>query len=177
MLLGRWLPAASLAALVLAAAAVRVGYADVRSVRAQWSADRAEQGRKFTRVLHQVHADHEAYHTMMTAAVSERDRAIRQLGGTIRLAERRADEAERKARRDAERAAEIQGRFVELLDGVLSTAEAKAVIEEPDAALAAEQDQLPTIVDLLAWEDKVTSAMVDDLRDASAGHAGGSTTG
>jgi hypothetical protein len=88
-----------------------------------------------------------------------KDRAIGELSGTVRLAEARADESETRARRETRRANEAQARLADLLDEVLTqqTSELAAIDDAHDP-------DLPTIVDLLAWEERVSESLVQDLR-------------
>ena len=104
-------------------------------------------------------AEHTTFTVTMTSRLAEKDQTIRELDGTVRLAERRADIAEERVQREAKRANEAQARLSDLLDDVL------AAREEMDESGEAALQDLPTIVDLLAWEDRVSEATtVEELR-------------
>lgn len=154
--------AVSGAALVAAAVgliAVRIMHAEVVQTRRRSSADHAAQAKSFGAALATKQADHTAFTVAMTSRLADKDQTIRELDGTVRLAERRADLAEERVKREAKRANEAQARLSDLVDDVLAARD--EVDESGDLAL---QD-LPTIVDLLAWEERGNeSTPVGELR-------------
>jgi hypothetical protein len=153
---------AAVVASVAGVAAVRIMYSEVVATRRQSAADRALQARSFGAAVATTQAQHKAFTTFVTAKISQRERTIRELNGTLRLAEVRADEAEARVKRETRRANDAQGRLSELLDEVLSH-QAVVHVAGPDDELLDSSD-LPTIVDLLAWEDRVHESTNDDLR-------------
>jgi hypothetical protein len=152
-------PAAVLAVL-LGAVATRIMYAEVVHTRWQAACQRAEHARSFQAAMDRSHTDHQAYSALVARRIGERDRAIGELGGTVRMLERRVDEAESRVRREARRANEAQERLAAVLDEVLGTvdADADAAADAAGDALAkvlAVRSNPPTIADLLGWDAKV----------------------
>jgi chaperonin cofactor prefoldin len=177
---GVWVPAAAVVAAVLGIAAVQLMRTELIVLRTAWSRDRALQAKAHNAELARVHADSAVYRKVMTKTVKRRDRKIKELDGTIRLAEVRATEASTRARRSDLRAEELQERFTELLDDLLTrdpetAAEFKAKSEVdgdadhgiPAWEAALEQEDIPTIVDLLAWEDKNNRDLMDRIKKAT----------
>jgi hypothetical protein len=139
--------------------AVRIMYIEVAETRLAHAEERARQSRAFGRTVAVVSAEHAIFVASMERRLGFKDRAINELSGTVRLAEARADEAETRARRETRRANEAQARLADLLDEVLTqqTDELAAIDDAHDP-------ELPTIVDLLAWEERVNESLVHDLR-------------
>ncbi len=154
-----WLGAAAIFAVLSGAVSSRVVYTEVTQTRTEAAVERARLAREFGAAMTLSHHEHAAFTTMMTARVAARDQTIVELNGTIRLAEKRADEAEVRVKREAKRANDAQEHLATLLDEVLTAqAEALAGVGIPEAA------DLPTVVDLLAWEDRTSEALLDELR-------------
>lgn len=145
------------AAVVAGLVALRIMYTEIADTRRRSSADRAAQAKSFGAAMSAKQAEHSVYVSGLNARLSDKDREITELVGTVRLADKRADLAEDKVKREAKRANDAQARLAELLDSVL------AVREGEDSGEASVHD-LPTIVDLMAWEERATDAIVDDLR-------------
>lgn len=158
---------------VLGAVALRMAYAEVVETRRRSARDRAEQARAFGASLAVTHADHRAFTAHVTerlaadsTLIGVRDRTIAELTGTLRLADRRADEAIGRARA-AEQRVEVEAargdlaeaRLSELLDEVLAPPSLSAMAEADDDA-----DSMPTVVDLLAWEDRIPESRVEGSR-------------
>jgi hypothetical protein len=150
---------AAIAAGACALGAVRVMYLEVAETRRGHARERARQSRAFQRTLASSQAEHALFVSSMERRIGFKDRAISELSGTLRLAEARADESETRARRETRRANEAQARLADLLDEVLTqqTNELAAIDDAHDP-------DLPTIVDLLAWEERVNESLVHDLR-------------
>ena len=154
-----WVSVAAVVALLAGATSSRIVYTEVVQTRRENAVERAAMARDFGAAMTRAHEEHVTFTSTMNSRVAEKDRTIRALNGTIRLAERRADEAEDRVKREAKRANEAQERLSVLLDEVLiQQSEALAGVGVPEAA------DLPTIVDLLAWEDRASEAMLEDLR-------------
>lgn len=154
-----WLPAAAVVSVVAGATSSRMIWTEVTQTRRDGATERAEMARDFGATMTKVHAEHVAFTTEMTSRLVARDQTIVELGSTIRLAERRADEAEARLKHEAKRANDAQERLSVLLDELLSSqADALSEVGVPEAA------ELPTIVDLLAWEDRTSEALLGDLR-------------
>jgi hypothetical protein len=152
VLTGRGVSTAAVVSLLAGVVASRIVYAEVVQTRAQASRDRAEQARAFEATITRNLSEHAEFTTLMASRLRERDGTIRELHGTIRLAERRAEDAESRVRRESRRANEAQHRLSVLLDEVAAH---QAAIAE--TASTEELAELPTIVDLLAWEERVTA--------------------
>jgi hypothetical protein len=150
---------AAIAAALCALGAVRVMYLEIAETRRAHARERVRQSRDFQRSLATNQAEHAIYVASMERRLGFKDRAISELSGTLRLADARADEAETRARRETRRANEAQARLADLLDEVLTqqTNELAAIDDAHDP-------DLPTIVDLLAWEERVNESLVQDLR-------------
>lgn len=154
-----WVSAAAVLSLLAGATSSRIIYTEVTQTRRETAHERAELAREFGSAMTKSHDEHMAFTKAMSKKLSARDKTIVELNGTIRLAEKRADEAEVRVKREAKRANEAQERLSVLLDEVLvQQSEALAGVGVPEAA------DLPTIVDLLAWEDRASEAMLDELR-------------
>jgi hypothetical protein len=150
---------AAIAAAACALGAVRVMYLEIAETRLAHARERSRQSRAFQRSLASNQAEHAIFVSSMERRMGFKDRALAELSGTLRLAEARADEAETRARRETRRANEAQARLADLLDEVLAqqTDELAAIDDAHDP-------DLPTIVDLLAWEERVHESLVHDLR-------------
>jgi hypothetical protein len=146
---------AALLGVALGAGATRIMYAEVVQTRWDCARQRAEHARSFQAVMDRSHADHQAYTATVARRIGERDQAIGELSGTVRLLERRVDEAESRVRREARRANEAQERLAAVLDEVLGTADADADAY-PDALadLLAVRSDPPTVDDLMSWDAK-----------------------
>lgn len=152
-------PAAVLA-VVGGAAATRIMYAEVVRTRLDAARQRAEHARSFQATMDRHHEDHRAHTVLMARRLGDRDRAIGELGGTLRLLERRVDDAESRVRREARRANEAQVRLAAVLDEVLGTGDADLEADLADGVLAERRD-LPTVVDLLGWDARANAAQAD----------------
>lgn len=154
---------AAVVGLVAGVLACRIVYSEVVQTRARAARDRAEQARAFEATITRNLAEHADFTALVSRRVEERDRTITELHGTIRLAERRADDAETRVLRESRRANDAQRRLSVLLDEVA----AHQAALEAEAAATDQLSDLPTIVDLLAWEEKVTTTTApqpEDLR-------------
>lgn len=154
---------AAVLGLVAGILACRIVYSEVVQTRAQAARDRAEQARAFEATITRNLEEHADFTALVSRRVEERDRTITELHGTIRLAERRADDAELRVLRESRRANDAQRRLSVLLDEVA----AHQAALEAEAAATEQLSDLPTIVDLLAWEEKVTATTAtqpEDLR-------------
>ncbi len=153
-----WVDAAAIFSLLAGATSSRIIYTEVTQSRREAAHDRAEMAKDFGAAMTKTQTEHAAFTSAITSRLLARDRAIMELDGTLRLAERRADEAEVRVKREAQRANEAHERLSVLLDEVLAQQTALEGDDIPEAA------DLPTIVDLLAWEERADEAMLEDLR-------------
>lgn len=161
--------AAAVLAVVVGAVAARIGYAEVISTRQLAAIDRATQSRAFGALLAEKQGEHTAFARAMTRKVQGQQRTITGLEGTVRLAERRADEAETRVQTEARRAREAQERLSSLLDEVLMHQPLSVVPDGSGSSdgkrgSAFDSADLPTVIDLLAWEDQANGASSRNLR-------------
>ena len=103
--------------------------------------------------------EHAAFTTSMTDRMRRADAEVAELQDSIVAAQRRAAEAESRVKREAQRAlaadsqvAELQQRLQQLEDE--KAEQAARAVPEPDEGLAT-WDGFETVVDLMAWEEKV----------------------
>lgn len=148
---------AAIGAVIAGGIASRIVYIEVTNTRSLAARERAEQARAFGAALIKVHREHRLFSDAMSARLVDRDRLVQlrdttvtQLRGTLRLSERRIGELDECARRESRRANDAQERLAALLDEVLT--------QPPLHAVDAESSELPTVVDLLTWEERVTQA-------------------
>lgn len=158
--------AAAVVSLLFGATAARLVYTEVTHTRRAAARDRAALSREFGDAMTRTHTEHAAFTATMTERIARRDSAIIELSGTIRLAEARAAEAENEAQLEGKRAAEAEERIAAMFEELL-------VDENPfflhdDEALAGvgipEAADLPTIVDLLAWESRAHEVLLEGRR-------------
>lgn len=156
---GVWVSAAAVGAVLVGAAALRIGHSEVVHIRRGAASARAAQARAFGADLTRSHREQLAFTAAMTARLAQRDRTVVDLTRTVRLAERRADDAEARVEREARRAKEMQERLSALLDEVLTQ---RAVVTAD-----AEVSDIST-VDLLAWEGRVSLVAAQSQQRAAA---------
>lgn len=159
-----WLSFSSVFALVCGALASRIVYSELLQSRQEAAADRAAQAQAYRTMFNERAAEHAEFTSVMTDSLAARDRSIKELEGTIVLAEARAIEAETRVKREARRANEAQELVAELQEQLevrkAEQADELATWEGWEGALDAE-----TVVDLLAWEEKVQNASASDAED------------
>jgi hypothetical protein len=154
---------AAVAAAVVSLVVVRIMYSEVAATRRLSARERGAQAQSFGAAMASAQAEHIAFTKFVTRKINQKERTIRELNATVRLAEVRADEAEARVKRESRRANDAQARLSELLDEVLSHQAAVEAARIPGDELLDSTD-LPTIVDLLAWEDRLNESMVEELR-------------
>jgi hypothetical protein len=163
-----WVSAAAVACLLAGATSSRIIYTEVTQTRRDSAVARAEQARDFGHAMTKTHAEHLTYTATMMTRLADRDQEIVSLNGTIRLAEKRADVAEARVKRESKRANDAQERLSALLEEVRAAQEAadQAAAEESAEVWAGlgipEAAELPTVVDLLAWEERADEALLGD---------------
>jgi succinate dehydrogenase/fumarate reductase flavoprotein subunit len=152
-----WLSVSSVVALACGWAAARIVYTELAQSRREAASDRAAQAKAYKSMFALRAVEHAEFTTSMTDRLARRDKDVEELEATIVLAEQRAMEAESRVKREARRANEAQEKIAELQQR-FTELEARAAEENDELAswgadLGAELD---TVVDLLAWEEKVT---------------------
>jgi hypothetical protein len=158
------LSAAAGAAAMLAAltglVGVRIMHTEVVQNRRYTSRSRADQALAFRHALAGLRSEHARAVSEMTVVLMERDRSIRDLSSRLRVAEDRATTADSRADRESRRADAAQTRLSEVLDAVLAQ---HVSMTEPDESIDLSDDRrtLPTVVDLLAWEERSTASRTE----------------
>lgn len=153
-----WLSFSSVFALLCGATASRIVYTELLQSRQEAAADRAAQAQAYRSMFTERAAEHAEFTTAMTDRLAARERSIGELESTIVLAEARAIEAEARVKREARRANEATELVAELQEQLevrkAEKADELASWEGWDGAMDAE-----TVVDLLAWEEKVQTSV------------------
>ena len=158
-----WLSVSSVLALVCGALAARIVYSELAQSRREAAADRAAQAQAYKVMFTERAAEHAEFTTAMTDRITGMGREINTLEATIVLAEKRAIEAETRVQRESRRANEAQEKLAELQQ------ELQIKLAEQSDELATWDGDPDTVVDLLAWEDKVITASMPD--EAQQKHA------
>jgi hypothetical protein len=154
-----WLSASSILALVCGIASARIIYSELVQSRREAARDRAAQAQAYRTLFSERAEEHEEFTSTMTERLVRRDRDIRELEGTIVLAEKRAMEAETRVQREARRANEALELVAELQEALeVRKAEDADELASWNADVPFDQE-LDTVVDLLAWEDRVNAGM------------------
>jgi hypothetical protein len=156
-----WLSFSSVFALLCGATASRIVYSELLQSRQEAAADRAAQAKAYRVMFHERAAEHAEFTSAMTDRLAARDKSIEELESTIVLAEARAIEAETRVKRESRRANEAQELVAELQEQLeirkAEQADELATWDGWDGAMDVE-----TVVDLLAWEEKVQANASSD---------------
>lgn len=147
---------AALAALVAGFAAARIISNELAHTRREWARDRAQQAKAYQGVLAERTREQARFAAQMSDRIAERDTTITELNGTLRLAERRADLADKKVHVEKRRNARLQER----VDTLLTEQEQIAA----ESSITWDGTDVPTIVDLLKWEQSTAPVSVEDDR-------------
>ncbi len=155
------LTVALLVALTAGWLVLRLTTTELRLERQQAARDRAWQAAAFRDHVTQTAAEHTVFAEALGQRLVARERDVRELEGTLRLSEARADAAEDRVRREVRRLEDARGRIVEL-----EVALAIRRAEEADELATWEPGgpEVDTVVDLLAWEDRARSGAASDTR-------------
>jgi hypothetical protein len=162
-----WLSISSVLALACGWAAARIVYTELAQSRRDSAADRAAQAQAYRSLFSERASEHAEFTTAMTDRLAARDREVGDLQESLVEAQRRAAEAETRVQRESRRALEADALVAEL----------KERVQELEIRRAVEADELAswegfeTVVDLMAWEDKVTSASAAKGESAEKKHA------
>ena len=162
------LAGAAVAAFVAGVCAVRLVLGELVRSRRMAAEDRASQARAYQKLDAGRVDEHTAFATLMTTSLDEAKSEAGELRGTLRLAERRAELAEQRARHEARRRGELQSQ----LDDMARQAETASDTDADSPSTADSDDgapavpywdpEVPTVVDLLSWEDRAL-----EISDAS----------
>ena len=140
---------------------LRLACTELRLLRRHAARDRAWQAVAFRDHVTRTAAEHRTFAEVVARRLACRDRDVRELEGTLRLSEARADAAEDRVRREVTRVEDARTRIVEL-----EVALAIRRAEEADELATWEPGgpEVDTVVDLLAWEDRARSGAGSDSR-------------
>ncbi len=151
-----WLSAAAVLALLCGWAAARIVYNELAQSRREAAADRAAQAQAYRSMFSERASEHAEFTTAMTDRLVRRDREITELETAVVTAEQRAMEAETRVQRESRRAKQAEERVAELQETLeIRDAEEADELASWDAPLF--DPQLDAVVDLLAWEQKVSA--------------------
>jgi hypothetical protein len=159
-------PAAVFAA-AAGAAAARILYTEVVQTRRNAARSRADQALAFSTVLARVRAEHAGEVAAWRSSVLQRERSIGALVARLRAADERAETASSRADREMRRADDAQRRLTEVLDAVLARPDGfnSPVVEDDEGdSILAETRAMPTVVDMLAWEERTSGSRSDRAR-------------
>lgn len=158
-----WLSVSSVFALVCGFAASRIIYNELLQSRREAATDRASQAQAYRSMFSERAAEHAEFTTAMTDRLVSRDRSIKELEGTIVLAEKRAMEAETRVKREARRANDA----MELVASLQEQLEIRKAEQADELATWEGWDgaDVETVVDLLAWEEKVQAGAGESKDD------------
>jgi hypothetical protein len=148
---------AAVVALFAGVCAVRLVLDELVRSRRDAAEDRANQARAYQKMDARRVDEHATFATKLTTDLDEATATADELRGTLRLAERRAELAEQRARHESRRRGELQQRIDILTVDPESPTEAgsaSATSEGADATVPNWDPEVPTVVDLLAWEDR-----------------------
>ena len=149
------LAVAAVVALLAGIGAVRLVLGELIQSRRAAAEDRAEQARAYQKLDAARVEESTTFATMMTARLDEANTTVKELQGTLRLAERRAELAEQRARHESRRRGELEARIDELTSQGSPADGGDETASEMTGGTAPYWDpDLPTVVDLLAWEDR-----------------------
>ncbi|HYJ70620.1 MAG TPA: hypothetical protein VEX15_23445 [Nocardioidaceae bacterium] len=154
------LAGAAVAAFVAGVCAVRLVLGELVRSRRTAAEDRAGQARAYQQMDARRVDEHTAFATLMTTSLDDAKSEAGELRGTLRLAERRAELAEQRARHEARRRGELQTQLDDL-----ATEPETASDNDAESASSGDADdgapavpywdpEVPTVVDLLSWEDR-----------------------
>ena len=147
-----WLSVSSVFALLSGFAAARIVYSELVQSRREAAADRSAQAQAYRSMFSERAEEHAEFTSAMTERLVDRERSIKELESTIVLAEQRAMEAESRVKRESRRANDAQERVAELQQAL----EIRKA-EEADELASWEGWDADTVVDLLAWDEKVSA--------------------
>jgi hypothetical protein len=150
------LPAATVAAL----AAGLLLTTQLKVERLQHATDRLAQAQSFTQTFVARSAEHVDFATRTGRQLTALQRQVRELEGTLRLAEARGDEAEWRLREERSQLLRAEIRVIEL-----EVALERRQSDQIDELAAWPSEDVDTVVDLLNWEQR---AEAEERRSRSA---------
>lgn len=150
------LAVAAVVALVAGIGAVRLVLGELIRSRRTAAEDRADQARAYQKLDAARVDESTTFSNLMTSRLDEASDTVGELNGTLRLAERRAELAEQRARHESRRRGELQNRIDELTSESSPAADGDGETSSDESGGTAPywDPDVPTVVDLLAWEDR-----------------------
>lgn len=150
------LVAAAVVALVVGIASARIISNELAQTRREWAKNRAEQAKAYQRVMSDRTREQAEFAKDMTERVRDRDKKITELRGTLRVVESRVRDGDRRLKIEQRRGAELQD-TVETLRAEQEEVAAEAMTLWDGA-------DVPTIIDLLNWEQTAANLSEVDGR-------------
>lgn len=149
----RW-AAVTASVLVLLAgwASVRILVNEIAQTRRDAARDRAKQAQAYRAIFTQRVTEHDNFAASMTERVSARDSEILELQDTIGVTAGLAAEARAQVRAESQRAVQLQDRLEEL------TRELEDERADADSLACWDGTDAPTVVDMLAWEERASAS-------------------
>ena len=155
---------AAVSAVLLAWVVARLGHDELVDERHAHAEDRVAQASAFRSLFLERSAEHALFASRMRNQVLAADRLNDDLRGILRLAEGRADEAETRARFERSRALAAETRVDELESELAGRR--PELIDELAAWEVVPGLEADTVVDLLSWEERTGSKVVEQRRRA-----------
>jgi hypothetical protein len=157
-----WLSVAAVLAVACGWAAARIVYTELAQSRREAAADRAAQAQAYRSMFSERATEHAEFTSAMTERLVRREKEVVELENAVVAAQKRAMEAETRVQRESRRANDAQERVAALPEEVaqlqIRKAEEADELASWDAALLAQvQPGVETVVDLMAWEEKVSA--------------------
>lgn len=142
--------------------AVRLVLDELVRSRRDAAEDRAAQARAYQKLDARRADEHATFADQITARLEDATTKVTELRGTLRLAERRTELAEQRAKHEARRRGELQVRLDTLSSESSESEEERPEATEGSASAPPYWDpEVPTVVDLLAWEDREEAELPD----------------
>ncbi len=157
---GVWTGAAAVAALVSGLAAARIMHAELIQSRRDAALDRARQAVAYQQLSARASTDHARFATTMTSRLADREHVIVRLRRALRVALRRADDAEEQARAESARVGELQAEVA-----LLQQAQLAPAVEDGDEVAVWDASQAPTVIDLVGWDERAAEAAAESAED------------
>ncbi|HWL99670.1 MAG TPA: hypothetical protein VNP20_20175 [Nocardioidaceae bacterium] len=173
-----WLGGAAVVAWAAGVAASRIISNELAASRREHGRDRAEHARAYNELSEQRAAEQDRFTATMKQKVEDHASTINRLKATLRLAEKRAEFAEQTADRNKvavakahKEVAELKARIAELENGIKLLRDHAAQAAESEESIydleALEGlGEVPTVVDLLKWDERAAYEPVEQRRQA-----------
>jgi len=164
-----WLSIASVTALLCGFAASRIVYNELLDSWRDAASQRAAQARAYQAMLIEQAGEHVGFVTAMTSRLASRERSIRERDVSLMFAQKRVAEAETRVKRESRRANDALDLVAEL-QVALEIRKAEEIDELASWEGANQLDghhggETGTVVELLAWEDRVDAGRPSDASE------------